>query len=158
MEPASLLLRTLVPDMLQAIIRLSCDGIHSEDTDAAASAQDTAAALRLTCRTLRAAVNRIVKQLTMRVTSLGDISKATKRFPGVDAVYIQARLLAIDMTCRHSTSLHCRTDAYICRAILHLSCHLTSVVPSSRSTKGPSAHSKGHQHHHGLAKADAMPE
>jgi hypothetical protein len=140
MERDLLLLCTLVPDVLQAIVRLSCDGMHNEDKDAAASAQDTAAALRLTCRTLRAAVNHVVEQLTMRVTSSEDISEATKRFPGVHAAYIQARLLAIDMTCRYSTSLHCRTDAYICRAILHLSCHLPGLqrvhlrIPRGTST------------------------
>ena len=87
MKTSPLLLCSLVPDVLQAIVRLSCDGMHSEDTDAAASAQDTAAALRLTCRVLRAAVNRVVKQLNIRVTSSEDISEAAKHFPGVHAVY-----------------------------------------------------------------------
>ena len=76
MEPAPLLLCTLVPDVLQAIVRLSCNGMHSEDADVAASAENTAAALRLTCRTLRIAVNGVVKQLTMRVISPEDINKA----------------------------------------------------------------------------------
>ena len=60
MNPAPLLLCTLMSDVLQAIVRLSCDGMHSKNTDAAASAQDTATALRLTCRTLRAAVDATV--------------------------------------------------------------------------------------------------
>jgi hypothetical protein len=57
--------------------------MHSEDTDAAASAQDTAAALRLTRRTLNAAVNTIVKQLSLRATSPEEVNQATKQFPGV---------------------------------------------------------------------------
>ena len=85
METVPLLLCTLTPDVLQAIVRLSCDGMHSEDTDAAASAEDTAAALRLTCRTLRATVNGVVKQLTMRITSSEDIIEASRRFPGACA-------------------------------------------------------------------------
>ena len=87
MKRAPLLLCTLVPDVLHTIVRLSCNGMHSEDTDAAASAEDTAAALRLTCRTLRAAVNGVVKQLTMRVTSSEDINEASRRFPGMHAKF-----------------------------------------------------------------------
>lgn len=86
MNRAPLLLCTLMPDVLQAIVMRSCDGMHSEDTHAAASAQDTAAALRLTCRTLRAAINNAVKQLTMRATSSEDINQAAKRFPGVNCI------------------------------------------------------------------------
>lgn len=85
MESAPLLLCTLVPDVLQAIVRLSCDGMHSEDAGAAACAEDTAAALRLTCRTLRLAVNGVVKQLTMRVILPEDINEASRRFPGACA-------------------------------------------------------------------------
>jgi hypothetical protein len=78
-----LLLSTLLPDAQQAIIRVSCDGMHSADADAAASAQDAATALRLTCRTLRAAVDATVRQLGMRVISSRDIESAAARFPGV---------------------------------------------------------------------------
>jgi hypothetical protein len=85
MKRAPLLLCTLVPDVLQAIVRLSCDGMHSEDTATAASAEDTAAALRLTCRTLRATVDGDIKQLTMRATSPEDIDEASRRFHGACA-------------------------------------------------------------------------
>jgi hypothetical protein len=87
MKTSPLLLCSLVPDVLQAIVMRSCGGMHSEDTDVAASAGDTAAALRLTCRTLRAAVNHAVKQLTMRATSSEDINQAAKRFPGVHRLF-----------------------------------------------------------------------
>ena len=87
MQPAPLLLCTLLPDVLQAIVRLSCGGMHSEDMDAAASAQDTAAALRLTSRTLRATVNSIVKQLSMRANSSKDIHQAAKQLSGVHACF-----------------------------------------------------------------------
>jgi hypothetical protein len=109
MKTAPLLLCSLVSDVLQAIVIRSCDGMHSEDTDAAASAEDTAAALRLTCRTLRAAVNHAVKQLTMRATSSEDINQAAKRFPGVHAC-LQT------MQKHRPAHRHCSSsDACICR-------------------------------------------
>lgn len=37
-------------------------------------------------RTLRAAINNAVKQLTMRATSSEDINQAAKRFPGVNCI------------------------------------------------------------------------
>jgi hypothetical protein len=87
MKTSPLLLCSLVPDVLQAIVMRSCGGMHSKDTDATASAGDTAAAMRLTCRTLRTAVNHAVKQLIMRATSSEDINQAAKRFPGVHRLF-----------------------------------------------------------------------
>jgi outer membrane receptor for ferrienterochelin and colicin len=78
-----LLLCTLLPDVLHAIVRLSCSDMHSKDIDAAAAAQDTATALRLTCRTLRAAVDATVAQLDIRASSSADLTKAVTLFPGV---------------------------------------------------------------------------
>jgi hypothetical protein len=99
METAPLLLCTLTPDVLHLVVKRSCDGMHSEDDAAAASAQDTAMALRLTCRTLRATVDGDIKQLTMRATSSEDIKQAAKLFPGVHAAY-KTGCLHIDMSCR----------------------------------------------------------
>ena len=103
MDPAPLLLCTLVPDVLQAIVRLGCDGLHSEDADVAASAQDTAAAMRLTCRSLKAAIDGGVKQLTIRAVSSEDIRQAARRFPGVQSAF-KMGCLHIDMTCRQQLS------------------------------------------------------
>ena len=111
METAPLLLCMLTPDVLQAIVRRSFDGMHSEDDAAAASAQDTAIALRLTCRTLRATVDGNIKQLTMRATSSEDIKQAAKLFPGVHAAY-KTGCLHIDMSCRQQPIPH-TTDACI---------------------------------------------
>ena len=99
METAPLLLCMLTPDVLQAIVRRSCDGMHSKDDAAAASAQDTAMALRLTCRTLRAAVDGDIKQLTMRATSSENVKQAARLLPGVHAAYTTG-CLHIDMSCR----------------------------------------------------------
>jgi hypothetical protein len=77
-----LLLSTLAPDVQQAIVWQSCLDMHSRDADDAAYAQDTAAALRLTCRTLRAAVDANVRQLTMRAVTSLSIERAMERFPG----------------------------------------------------------------------------
>jgi hypothetical protein len=98
MECAPLLLCALTPDLLQAIVRRSCDGMHSEDDAAAASAEDTAMALRLTCRTLRATVDGDIKQLTMRATTSEDIKQAAKLFPGVHTAY-ETGCLHINMSC-----------------------------------------------------------
>lgn len=117
METVPLLLCTLTPDVLQAIVRRSCDGMHSEDDAAAASAQDTAMALRLTCRTLRATVDGDVKQLTMRATSSEDIKQASKLFPGVHAAY-KTGCLHIDMSCHHQQPIPYTADGCICRGYL----------------------------------------
>jgi hypothetical protein len=78
-----LLLTTLVPDALHAIVRLSFSDMHSEDANAAASAQDAATALRLTCRTLKAAVDATLEQLDIRASCSADIAQAAALFPGV---------------------------------------------------------------------------
>jgi hypothetical protein len=78
-----LMLCTLLPDVLHAIVRLSCSDMHNKDTDAAAAAQDTATALRLTCRTLRAAVDATVAQLDIRASCSADIAQAAALFPGL---------------------------------------------------------------------------
>ena len=80
---STLLLTSLLPDVLHAIVRLSCSDMHSTDADAAAAAQDTATALRLTCRTLRAAVDATVAQLDIRASSSADIAQAAALFPGL---------------------------------------------------------------------------
>ena len=78
-----LLLSTLLPDVLHAIVRLSCSDMHSKEADAAAAAQDTATALRLTCRTLKAAVDATVAQLDIRASSSADLAQAAALFPGL---------------------------------------------------------------------------
>jgi hypothetical protein len=77
-----LMLCSLPTDVLHAIVRLSCSDMHSTDADAAAAAQDTATALRLTCRTLRAAVNATVAQPDIRASSSADLAQAAAHFPG----------------------------------------------------------------------------
>ena len=78
-----LLLCSLLPDVLHAIVRLSCSDMHSTHADAAAAAQDTATALRLTCRTLRAGVDATVAQVDIRASSSADIEQAAALFPGL---------------------------------------------------------------------------
>ena len=78
-----LMLCSLPPDVLHAIFRLSCSEMHSTDADAAAAAQDTATALRLTCRTLRAAVDATVAQVDIRASSSAHIAQAAAQFPGL---------------------------------------------------------------------------
>jgi hypothetical protein len=78
-----LMLCSLPPDVLNVLVRLSCSDMHSQDADAAAAAQDTATALRLTCRTLRAAVDTTVAQLDIRASSSADIEQAAALFPGL---------------------------------------------------------------------------
>ena len=78
-----LLLCSLLPDVLRAIVKLGCSDLHSTDADAAASAQDTATALRLTCRTLKAAVDATVAQLDIRASSSADLTQAAALFPGL---------------------------------------------------------------------------
>jgi hypothetical protein len=81
--PRQLMLCSLPPDVLHVIVRLSCSDMHSKDATAAAAAQDTATALRLTCRTLRAAVDATVAQLDIRASCSADIAQAAALFPGL---------------------------------------------------------------------------
>jgi hypothetical protein len=66
-----------------AIVRLSCSDMHSTDADAAASAQDTATALRLSCCTLKAAVDATVAQMDIRASSSAELAQAAALFPGL---------------------------------------------------------------------------
>jgi hypothetical protein len=80
------MLCSLPPDVLHVIVRLSCSDMHSKVADAAAAAQDTATALRLSCRTLKAAVDATVAELTcldIRASSSADIAQAAALFSGL---------------------------------------------------------------------------
>jgi hypothetical protein len=84
-----LMLCSLPPDVLHVIVRLSCSDMHSKAADAAAAAQDTATALRLTCRTLKAAVDTTVAELVcldIRASSSVDIAQAAALFPGLQGL------------------------------------------------------------------------
>ena len=88
-----LMLCSLPPDVLHVIGRLSCSDKHSKDATAASAAQDTAAALRLTCRTLRAAVDATVADVTcldIRASSSVDIAQAAALSPGLQHLMLWA--------------------------------------------------------------------
>ena len=110
---------SLLPDVLHCIVRLSCDGMHSTDADAAAAAQDTAIALRLTCRTLRAVVDATVAQLDIRASSSADMKQAAAHFPGLQHALGRPPLLlkcgVIVAPSRLYTSYHLQVfERYIC--------------------------------------------
>lgn len=110
------------------------------------AAEDTAAALRLTCRTLRAAVNGAVKQLTMRAASSEDINQAASRCTGLHVCCTQARLLAhlCDMS---SASLPPQTEVMP-----------APVVVDAQAVGGFTCTFQGrHQRNDDLARTNATP-
>lgn len=76
------LLQTLLPDCLHRIVQLTLADLSSSDRHAALSAQEDAAALRLTCRALKRTVDSALGTLSLRVTSAEDVSRAAGSFSG----------------------------------------------------------------------------
>ena len=139
---STLLLTSLLPDVLHAIVRLSCSDMHSKDATAASAAQDTATALRLTCRTLRAAVDATVADLTcldIRASSSVDIAQAAALFPGLQHALGGPPISDSQMWRHHGTI----TYAYR---------HPTTCRPSKDTYAG----SGRRNHDQGQASADAV--
>ena len=121
MPPAmtpTLLLCSLQPDVLHAIVRLSCSDMHSKAADAAAAAQDAATALRLTCRTLRAAVDATVAQLDIRASSSVDIAQAAALFPGLQRalgrppLVLKCGVIMARHACKSPSTRRCSKDTF----------------------------------------------
>jgi hypothetical protein len=138
-----LLLCSLLPDVLHAIVRLNCSDMHSTDADAAASAQDTATALRLTCRTLRAAVDTNVAQLDIRASSSADIEQAAALFPGLQHA----------LGCSPLQLIKCGVIMAPCGDF-----HAHIYPSTRRSSKDTFVGSRRCKHDEGHASADAVPD
>ena len=133
-----LLLCSLLPDVLRAIVKLGCSDLHSTDADAAASAQDTATALRLTCRTLKAAVDATVAQLDIRASSSADLTQAAALFPGLQQALGRTYT---DIQSTVASTWH----LYLCL------CGLLCPTPACRSSKDEFAGSSRRNHNQGHA-------
>jgi hypothetical protein len=92
------LLGTLLPELQRAIVERSCSDMHNGgDADAAAYAQDTAAALRLACRALRAAVDATIRHMDMRATTAAEVQRASERFPGTQYDFLVTGCQSVDV-------------------------------------------------------------